>query len=162
MSFGYTETFGAPDLREAIASTYANREAPEILCFAGAEAFFERHPELFDWYRPDGACTTFPKYKGPDGVEAFTQLETAMRAFALTTTLKGKVLDMDALRQFEQEGVQISTWSDADLQVWKEQTQNVYQEHRDRNENFKRLLDDKVSFKKKYDDYYKTHGPYDK
>jgi len=37
------------------------------------EAFFERHQELFDWYRPDGSCTAFPRYKGSDGVEAFTR-----------------------------------------------------------------------------------------
>lgn len=37
------------------------------------EAFFERHQELFDWYRPDGACTAFPKYKRTDGVETFTR-----------------------------------------------------------------------------------------
>jgi aspartate/methionine/tyrosine aminotransferase len=34
---GYTETFGAPDLRQAIAATYEQRNADEILCFAGAE-----------------------------------------------------------------------------------------------------------------------------
>jgi aspartate/methionine/tyrosine aminotransferase len=33
---GYTETFGAPDLREAIAKTYASQSASDILCFAGA------------------------------------------------------------------------------------------------------------------------------
>lgn len=37
------------------------------------ELFFERHPELFEWYRPDGSCTAFPRYKGPDGVEEFTR-----------------------------------------------------------------------------------------
>jgi len=37
------------------------------------EAFFERHCELFDWYRPDGSCTAFPRYKGSDGVEEFTR-----------------------------------------------------------------------------------------
>jgi aspartate/methionine/tyrosine aminotransferase len=37
MSLGYTQTFGAPDLRAAIASTYARRRTDEILCFAGAE-----------------------------------------------------------------------------------------------------------------------------
>ena len=36
MWLGYTETFGAPDLREAIATTYANQAASDILCFAGA------------------------------------------------------------------------------------------------------------------------------
>ena len=34
---GYTETFGAPDLREAIAATYEKQQAGNILCFAGAE-----------------------------------------------------------------------------------------------------------------------------
>ncbi len=37
MSLGYTQTFGAPDLRAAIASTYEQRAAEDILCFAGAE-----------------------------------------------------------------------------------------------------------------------------
>lgn len=34
---GYTETWGASDLRQAIASTYESRSAADILCFAGAE-----------------------------------------------------------------------------------------------------------------------------
>ncbi|WP_295815133.1 aminotransferase class I/II-fold pyridoxal phosphate-dependent enzyme [uncultured Nitratireductor sp.] len=34
---GYTETWGSPDLREAIAGTYDRLSASDILCFAGAE-----------------------------------------------------------------------------------------------------------------------------
>lgn len=34
---GYTQTFGAPDLRETIATTYDRQNAQNILCFAGAE-----------------------------------------------------------------------------------------------------------------------------
>ncbi len=34
---GYTETYGTPALREAIAATYERRLAADILCFAGAE-----------------------------------------------------------------------------------------------------------------------------
>lgn len=34
---GYSETFGAPDLRAAIAETYDAADAADILCFAGAE-----------------------------------------------------------------------------------------------------------------------------
>ncbi len=34
---GYTETWGAPDLRESIASTYDTLTPSNILCFAGAE-----------------------------------------------------------------------------------------------------------------------------
>ncbi|MFN8701093.1 MAG: aminotransferase class I/II-fold pyridoxal phosphate-dependent enzyme [Rhodospirillales bacterium] len=37
LHLGYTETFGAPDLRDAIATTYEGLSAHEILCFAGAE-----------------------------------------------------------------------------------------------------------------------------
>lgn len=37
------------------------------------EAFFARHPDLFDWQRPDGSCMAFPRYKGEDGVESFIQ-----------------------------------------------------------------------------------------
>ncbi len=35
------------------------------------DAFFARHPDLFDWRHPDGSCMAFPRYKGADGVEAF-------------------------------------------------------------------------------------------
>lgn len=34
---GYTETYGAPDLRQAIAETYDGLSAEDVLCFAGAE-----------------------------------------------------------------------------------------------------------------------------
>ncbi len=37
------------------------------------DAFFARHPELFEWRRPDGACMAFPRYLGPEGVEQFCQ-----------------------------------------------------------------------------------------
>ncbi|MEM8652864.1 MAG: aminotransferase class I/II-fold pyridoxal phosphate-dependent enzyme [Pseudomonadota bacterium] len=35
------------------------------------DAFFARYPDLFEWRRPDGSCMAFPRYKGPEGVEAF-------------------------------------------------------------------------------------------
>jgi len=37
LHLGYTQTFGSPTLREAIAATYSGVPAQEILCFAGAE-----------------------------------------------------------------------------------------------------------------------------
>jgi len=37
LHLGYTETWGAPDLRAAIAETYDTLAAENILCFAGAE-----------------------------------------------------------------------------------------------------------------------------
>ncbi|MGK7753500.1 MULTISPECIES: pyridoxal phosphate-dependent aminotransferase [unclassified Roseovarius] len=37
------------------------------------DAFFARHADLFEWQRPDGACTGFPRYLGADGVEEFAR-----------------------------------------------------------------------------------------
>ncbi len=37
LHLGYTETWGAPDLRQAISETYDHMSADNILCFAGAE-----------------------------------------------------------------------------------------------------------------------------
>ncbi|MEV4755169.1 aminotransferase class I/II-fold pyridoxal phosphate-dependent enzyme [Micromonospora sp. NPDC049559] len=37
LSLGYTETFGDPGLRRAIASTYRHVDAEDVICFAGAE-----------------------------------------------------------------------------------------------------------------------------
>lgn len=34
--------------------------------------FFAEFPQLFDWREPDGSCVAFLRYKGGDGVEAFT------------------------------------------------------------------------------------------
>ncbi len=35
------------------------------------DAFFARHPDLFEWAAPDGGCVAFPRYLGADGVEDF-------------------------------------------------------------------------------------------
>ncbi len=37
------------------------------------DEFFANHNDLFDWERPDGSCMGFPRYRGADGVEAFTR-----------------------------------------------------------------------------------------
>lgn len=37
------------------------------------DEFFGEFADLFEWYRPDGGCIGYPKYKGAEGVEAFTQ-----------------------------------------------------------------------------------------
>ncbi|MFD1939822.1 aminotransferase class I/II-fold pyridoxal phosphate-dependent enzyme [Nonomuraea mangrovi] len=37
LSFGYTETFGDPALRQAIAGTYTHADADDVICFAGAQ-----------------------------------------------------------------------------------------------------------------------------
>ncbi len=37
------------------------------------DAFFARHEDLFAWEHPQGGCVCFPRYRGADGVEAFTR-----------------------------------------------------------------------------------------
>lgn len=62
MWLGYTETFGAPDLRAAIADTYARQEAANILCFAGAsEGIFAANAVLLD--KDDHAIVITPNYQ---------------------------------------------------------------------------------------------------
>ena len=38
------------------------------------DAFFARHPELFEWAPPQGGCVTFPRYLGAEGVEELCRL----------------------------------------------------------------------------------------
>lgn len=46
---GYTETWGAPDLRAAVASTYQRQSVENVLCFAGAsEGIFAANAVLLD------------------------------------------------------------------------------------------------------------------
>ena len=35
------------------------------------DAFFARHANRFEWYRPDGGCVAYPRYLGREDVEAF-------------------------------------------------------------------------------------------
>ncbi len=59
---GYTETWGAPDLREAIAATYASRDAADVLCFVGAsEGIFAANSVLLD--RDSHAIVVTPNYQ---------------------------------------------------------------------------------------------------
>ena len=62
MSLGYTETFGAPDLRDVIASMYVKRSADEVLCFAGAsEGIFAANMVLLD--EDSHAIVVTPNYQ---------------------------------------------------------------------------------------------------
>jgi aspartate/methionine/tyrosine aminotransferase len=37
------------------------------------DAFFARHRDTFEWYKPDGGCIAYPRYLGADGVERFCE-----------------------------------------------------------------------------------------
>jgi len=67
MSLGYTETFGAPDLRETIAQTYQNQSAADILCFAGAsEGIFAANSVLLD--KDSHAIVVTPNYQSHESL----------------------------------------------------------------------------------------------
>ncbi|WP_086932311.1 TRAP transporter substrate-binding protein [Agarilytica rhodophyticola] len=88
-------------------------------------------------------------------------LETAMQAFALTTTLQGKVMDIQALEQFKREGVTISAWTEEDLKVWKQKSEIIYDKYSKQSKTFQRFFSDKMEFKKQFNDYYKIYGAYE-
>lgn len=67
MWLGYTETYGAPDLRAAIAATYAGRSADEVLCFAGAsEGIFAANNVLLD--KDSHAIVVTPNYQSHESL----------------------------------------------------------------------------------------------
>jgi len=64
---GYTETYGAPDLREAIAQTYDTMQAENILCFAGAEeGVYIAMRVLLD--KEDHAIVIVPNYQAAETI----------------------------------------------------------------------------------------------
>src|SRR5579862_3383998 len=67
LTLGYTETLGAPALREAIATTYESVAPADILCLAGAEegVFVAMHGLLSS---SDHAITITPNYQSLESV----------------------------------------------------------------------------------------------
>lgn len=64
---GYTETWGTPDLRLAIASTYEQMGDQNILCFAGAEeAIYAAMRVILD--RNDHAIVVVPNYQAAETI----------------------------------------------------------------------------------------------
>jgi len=67
MGLGYTETWGAPDLRAEIAGTYAGSSAGDILCFAGAsEGIFAANTVLLD--KGSHAIVVTPNYQSHESL----------------------------------------------------------------------------------------------
>jgi aspartate/methionine/tyrosine aminotransferase len=69
LTLGYTETLGAPSLRETIAATYEGRSADDILCLAGAEegVFVAMHALLSPG---DHAIAITPNYQSLESIPA--------------------------------------------------------------------------------------------
>ncbi|WP_431899041.1 aminotransferase class I/II-fold pyridoxal phosphate-dependent enzyme [Nonomuraea sp. bgisy101] len=67
LSFGYTETFGDPALRQAIAGTYTHADADDVICFAGAqEALYVAMQVLLG--PDDHAVVVTPNYQSAETV----------------------------------------------------------------------------------------------
>ena len=70
MWLGYTETWGAPDLRSTIATTYENQQAENFLCFAGAsEGIFAANLVLLD--RDSHAIVVTPNYQSHETLPGY-------------------------------------------------------------------------------------------
>ena len=64
---GYTETWGAPELRQSVANTYESLESENILCFAGAEeGIYAAMRVLLD--KSDHAIVVVPNYQAAETI----------------------------------------------------------------------------------------------
>ena len=69
MWLGYTETWGAPDLREAIAAMHQDRSPHDVLCFAGAsEGIFAANNVILD--AESHAIVVTPNYQSHETLPA--------------------------------------------------------------------------------------------
>jgi len=88
-------------------------------------------------------------------------LETAIKSYILTTTLKSKVKDIDALETLKDKGMNINRWSDDDIDRWKIASDTVTERYVKLDEFSKRLVEKKQNFKLRYDKYYELFGTYE-
>ncbi len=88
-------------------------------------------------------------------------LETAIKAFTLTTTLKAKRADIEAFEKLKTSGVSIKKWSGEDIEAWRQASDRVLARYSAANEFNHRLIDAKRRFKQEFSEYYQWFGPYD-
>jgi len=88
-------------------------------------------------------------------------LESAIKAYTLTTTFKAKLKDIHALKLFKNAGTQITTWSESDISRWRTANETILKKYREQDPYTKDLLQQKADFKDAYNKYYNMFGPYD-
>ncbi len=92
LSLGYTQTFGAPELLDVIASTYERQTPADLLCFAGAEeGLYVAMHALLD--KGDHAIVVTPNYQSSETIPLSLCEVTGV---ALDPE-QGWTLDIDAL-----------------------------------------------------------------
>jgi len=96
----------------------------------------------------------------PEDLKAI--LETAIKSYTLTTTAIAKVEDFKALEAFKRNGTSIKTWSKKDIETWRQVSDKVLAQYKEKDAFTKRLIESKQQFKKEYSRYYELFGPYDK
>ena len=74
-------------------------------------------------------------------------LETAIKSYTLTTTMKAKVADFKALQKFRDNGTKLTRWSDADIVRWRQATDKITTQYKERDAYTKSLIEKKQNFK---------------
>jgi TRAP-type mannitol/chloroaromatic compound transport system substrate-binding protein len=88
-------------------------------------------------------------------------LESAMKDYTLTTTLRSKHIDITAFRKFVADGHEVARWTEEDLAIWKQASDKIYQRYRDDSATFNTIYESKKRYKSQYNEYYETFGAYD-
>ena len=97
LSLGYTETSGAPDLRERIAASYDTLGARDVLCLAGAgEGLYAAARVLLE--PDDHVVVPLPNYQSAESVPASIARVTGVPMDYVGPGSGGWRLDVDAIR----------------------------------------------------------------
>ncbi|WP_255399624.1 hypothetical protein [Oceanicoccus sp. KOV_DT_Chl] len=88
-------------------------------------------------------------------------LETAIRSYTLTTTMKNKVSDIAALKKFKDSGTVINRWSAEDIETMRVESDVIYKQYQSDNDFSDKLIKSKRMFKQKFNEYYLLFGAYD-
>lgn len=88
-------------------------------------------------------------------------LETAIKSYALTTTMKVKVGDIRALQLLKKNGMKLHQWSDADIDRWRIATNKLFLQYKKDDVFSKHLIEKRELFKNEYDEYYELFGSYE-
>jgi len=87
-------------------------------------------------------------------------LETAIKAYTLTTTFKAKLADFEALKQLLASGINITRWPEDDIARWRSANEAIIARYK-KDPYTKKVIDAKQEFKKDFLDYYKHFKRYD-
>ncbi|MBN3564231.1 TRAP transporter substrate-binding protein [Aliamphritea spongicola] len=88
-------------------------------------------------------------------------LESAIKSYTLSVTMKAKVSDFEAFKQLADSGVNINRWSQEDIDRWREESDKVLVKYAQRDPLTKEIIEKKRSFKKEFNQYYDWFGNYE-